>query len=314
MTVHEGVAGQVIPNSTSLTFAVSRQRLADLSLVAGQCDYIGREGIEFYPQELQLFYCKGEALTPGVVLVQNYQSPKSKYKISRRTFAFETKYLFPLVKGPRIDRFEYRWDGLLVAFPYSKTHPHRPVDTETLHRESRLLLEHYQRHKKLIEDQTGYSDKIRGEGEFYGLARTGPYSFAPTYVAFRDNTKWRASVISTAEMPWGERKRFVFQNHAVSVCERSTGHFIALREAHYICAILNAPVVEQFIYASSDQRSYKIRPPVYVPTFEPRQPDHAMLAKLSMDAHDNPSRRDAIRHEIEAIYIRMCKRRQMRGA
>lgn len=310
MTVGEQVAGEVIPNSTSLTFAVSKQRLRDLSLAAGQCDYVGREGIEFYPQELQLFYYRAETSTPGVILVENYQSPKSKYSIKKRTFALETKYLFPLVKGPFIERFQYLWDGVLVAFPYDVTNPHRPVDAERLYGESRLLLEHYQRHKELIEGQTGYSDKIRGGGEFYGLARTGPYSFARSYVAFRDNTKWRACVVSTADTPWGENKRFVFQNHAASICEASTGRFIGAREAHYVCAILNAPVVEQFIYASSDQRSYKIRPPVYVPTFEPTRPEHAMLADLSVEAHDNPGRRNAVREEIEAIYVRMCKGRQ----
>jgi len=301
------VAGEVTPDSSSLTFASSGQRLRDLSVVAGHCDYIGREGIEFYPQELQLFYYQGETSTPGVILVHNYQSAKSKYKISRSTFALETKFLFPLVKGPLIARFEYKWDGVLVAFPYSGSDPHRPVDAEQLHRESRLLLEHYQRYKGLIQDQTGYSDRIRGEGEFYGVARTGPYSFASTYVAFRDNTKWRACVVQEAEMPWGERKRFVFQNHAASICERRTGGFISLAEAHYICAILNAPVVEQFIYASSDQRSYKIRPPVHVPPFDPDQPDHLALAELSKEAHLSSPRHAAIRNQIEMVYLRMCK-------
>ena len=49
-----GVAGQVIPGRTAFTFAKNRKELNDFSLIAGECAYIGREGVEFYPQELLL--------------------------------------------------------------------------------------------------------------------------------------------------------------------------------------------------------------------------------------------------------------------
>jgi hypothetical protein len=63
---------------------------------------------------------------------------------------------------------------------------------------SPFLLQYYEKWKKLLEQQTEYSDSIRGEGEYYGLARTGPYSFKSCYVAFRDNTKWCATVLTKA--------------------------------------------------------------------------------------------------------------------
>lgn len=59
---------------------------------------------------------------------------------------------------------------------------------------------------------------------------------------------------------WGGIKRPVFQNHAVSISEREDGNLITSNEAHFVCAILNAPITNDFIINSSDSRSFKIRP------------------------------------------------------
>jgi len=221
----------------------------------------------------------------------------------------ETKYLYPLVKGPAIDRFIHKYENLIVSFPYEESDPHRPISIDRLEKESPYLLKYYQKCEDTIRSQTAFSDKIRGPapGEFYGLARTGPYSFQKVYVAFRDNTKWRAVVVTSEKMPWGEKKRFVFQNHAVSICERADkSGYITFDEAHYICAILNAPTVERLIYSSSDTRSFKIRPPVFIPIYDRENPEHTELAKLSKLGHKSPNNILKILARIDEIYESIC--------
>ena len=301
-------AGQVIRESTAFTYAGSVAELRNFERIAGDCAYIGREGVEFYPQELLLFQYVDKGPKPRTVFLRNIQLPKSKYKIEERTLLIETKYLYPLVKGRLIERFAHKYEGLLVPFPYLPQSPHRPVPSEQLEDESPNLLRYYRDHREIIEAQTAFSDKIRGPdpGEYYGLARAGPYSFQNVYVAFRDNTKWRACVVTKKALPWGERKRFVFQNHAVSICERSEGGFITAEEAHYICAVLNAPIVERFILRSSDARSFKIRPPIYVPPFTPDDARHRRLAELSVLAHRQPDDIESLLLEINSFYIDLC--------
>lgn len=311
LSVSRAVAGQITPNSTAFTFAASRKDLDRVALVAGDCEYIGREGIEFYPQELLLWRYDSPGPRPGLAFLTNIQNAKSKYRIPRRRIPLETKYLHPLVKGPGIKPFSYTDDGLIVAFPYDESDPRRPVPAKALAKSSPLLSGFYQSERETLEAQTKFSDKIRGDdpGDFYGLARVGAYSFANTYVAFRDNTRWCAAVVTEATMPWQERKRFVFQNHAVSVCERRDGTFIDLEEAHYICAILNSPTVEEFIYASSDERSYKIRPPIYLPRFNALDSRHVALAAASKKAHASPQDSELVRTNIDHIYLAMCRDR-----
>lgn len=307
LETEQGVAGQIIPESTAFTFADSTDQLDRFRTVAGEAAYKGREGIEFYPQELVLFRYSRPGPKKGLVWLRNIQVKGSKYPIAERDVLLETRYLFPLVKGPKIEPFEHRYDGLIVPFPYEAADPHRPLSRAALRKTSPLLLSFYEEWADVLKSQTGFSDSIRGSdaGEFYGLARTGPYSFADCYVAFRDNSRWNACVVTEEDVPWGGKKRLLFQNHAVSICERSDGTFIDPAEAHYVCAILNSPTVSAFISASSDNRSFKIRPPVKLGQFDPSNKDHVRLSELSREAHNDHSDLDRVRADIDSVYLQL---------
>ena len=266
----------------------------------------------FQDLTLLLFHYDGEGPVSGTAFLRNVQRQKSKYKIPGHRIILETKFLYPLVRGSEIKAFRHDYQGIIVPFPYVGRDPHRPLGVAQLGNHSPHLLEHYQRFEETIRQQTKFSDKIRGAnaGEFYGLARTGPYSFAETYVAFRDNTDWCASVVTPIKTPWSSVKRFVFQNHAVSMCERPSGGFITDDEAHYICAILNAPIVQRFIYGSSDERSFNIRPPVYIPEFDRTDERHRKLSSLSQEAHRERSRVEELQRSIDHLYLDLCLRRK----
>jgi hypothetical protein len=299
-------AGQVMPHNTAFSITDDISDLEAFRKIAGEPEYIGREGIEFYPQELFLFSLAPKPPTQsktGYVYVSNLQFTKSVYNVPTETLELETEYLFPLVKSVEIERFKHNYSGVIVPFPYKKTSPKRPLDRTEL--QGTKLLDYFCKYEEVIRKQTEYYQRIKGQnsGEFYGMARVGPYSFAECYVAFRDSTKWRATVILPVETDWGGRKRFVFQNHAASICEDSKGNFITEDEAHYICAILNAPIVEKFILQSSDSRSFKIRPPIKIPKYDDKNEKHKQLSQLSRTAHINAKNIDQIRQDIEKSYL-----------
>ncbi|GIL38037.1 N-6 DNA methylase [Roseiterribacter gracilis] len=306
LTWRDHVAGQLIEGSTAYTIADDQRELDRFRKIAGHCAYKGREGVEFYPQELMLFTYDGPGPTTGTVWVKNVQVARSKYRIPQQRVLLETTYLFPLAKGPGIGAFDYDDPEMLVAFPYDASNPHAPLSQATLEQTSPLLLAFYRRFKTQLENQTAYSDSIRGDGEFYGVARTGPYSFMSCYVAYRDNSKWCATVLTTKTMPWGEEKRFLFQNHAVSICERSKTQAIDLDEAYFIAGIFNTGVVRDFIYATSDNRSFKIRPPVHVPLFDKKNATHAKIAALAQEAHRKRKLRAVNLAKIETAYLKLC--------
>jgi hypothetical protein len=163
-----------------------------------------------------------------------------------------------------------------------------PISLKDLAKGSKLLSGYFNKFKKVFESQTQYNEKIIGEKhntEFYALARVGEYSFADHYVAFRDNSKWCSVVVSAVKTPWGELKRPQFQNHAVTISQNINGEFISLDEAHFICAILNAPITSLYVLNSSDSRSFKINPPIFIPQFDANNEVHKQLSTISVQAH-----------------------------
>ncbi|MCD4829799.1 MAG: hypothetical protein K8R90_10265 [Candidatus Cloacimonetes bacterium] len=285
----EVIVGQASSNKTLFSYASDETELEKFKKISGLSSYKGREGIEFYPQEV--FLLEVDNAIPSsedTVFVRNFQNRKSKYKIPQQTYKLERRYLHPLIKGIDIERFHLRETSFVVPFPYSSSNTRGPISIKELSKTSKLLAEYFNRFKKVIQQQTSYNEKIIGKKhskEFYALARVGAYSFADHYVVFRDNTKWQSAVVSLMETPWGEVKRPQFQNHAVSICQDDQDNFITNDEAHFICAIINSRVSEKYILNSSDSRSFKIRPNLYIPKYDASIELHVALSYLSKQAH-----------------------------
>lgn len=300
-------AVQLQEEITIFTFIKDKNSIDFLKKIAGVSEYKGREGIEFYPQEIMIFR-EDKSKTragKGVVWVENFQTKKSKYKIPKKSFRIETKYLHPLIKGVDISTFNLDESALMVPFPYEKENPRTPVSIEQLRETSPLLLKHFEMHKQIIINQNEYNEKIKGKygGVFYSVARVGNYSVAPFKVAFRDNTKWGAVVVSQKKKFVGENKIYLLQNHAPAISEKPDGTFISEDEAHYICAILNAPICEKYILHSSDSRTFKINPPIKIPVFDKKNSKHIQLCELSKKAHGDKKNIKQYREQIEKIYI-----------
>lgn len=305
------VVGQVNKSNTIFSYADDEKELEKFKNVSGESFYIGREGIEFYPQELFLLEIdKTMPISDNKIYVTNYQNNRSKYKIPPSTYIIEKKYLHPLIKGVNIERFHIKQSQYLVPFPYDESNCRSPIDIQTLNKKSPLLAKYLNNFKDIIESQTNYNDRIIGKkhtNEFYALARVGEYSFAKNHVVFRDNTKWQAAVATEIETEWGGLKRPLFQNHAVSICQTNGGRFITLDEAHYICATLNAPIIGKYILNSSDSRSFKIRPPIFIPEFDEQNPIHINLSNLSKSAHRDYLDKTKMKHINEKLDILCLK-------
>lgn len=305
--VKEGVVGKASANRSAFTYARNKTELDDFNIIAGSTGYTGREGVEYYPQELQLLTVKGINAN-GTVKLENYQNNRSKIKVGRQTPDLEAEFLRPLIKGVNISRFHVEPSEYVVAFPYDAEHNRIPLNKEELVDCAPNLMRYYQHNMAYLTAQTEYSDKIIGKKDapYYALARTGKYCHADWYVVFRDNTKWVAAVIGQLHTPWGGMKRPAFQNHCVSVCERADGTFITEDEAHYVCAILNSHIVEEYILSTSDKRTFKIRIPVRIDMYDETNPIHKKLSNLSKEAHNHYEDHkviENIRDEIDKLYI-----------
>ena len=303
------ICGQLQNNKTAYTYANNEEELKKLKKISGESHYKGREGIEFYPQEI--FVLKEDSTKSragkGIVWVKNIQNTKSKYKIPEKSFRLEKDYLFPLVKGVDIEPFNLKDSNLLAPFPYEFEKGRNVLNAKELQNKSPLLFKYFKSKREILDSQSEYNSKIQGKygNIFYSLTRVGEYSFAPYKVVYRDNTKWCASVISEIETSFGEKKLALPQNHAPYMSQNKN-KFITKEEAHYICAIMNSPTVEKFMLQSSDTRTFKITPPIFIPEYNNKNKSHKELSNLSIIAHKNKTEINNIRLQIDKIYLSIC--------
>lgn len=285
----------------------TKELLHEFKKVGGVSNYIGREGIEFYPQELMVFKLSDLKGTDNCTCLRNIQNKKSKYKVPEFDVLLETEFLHPMIKGKDITPFHVECGEYIVPFPYEKENPRVPISMKNLSKKAPRLANYYIENKKMILEQTGYNERIIGRenAEFYALARVGEYSYAQNYVVFRDNTKWAAAVISDVNTSWGGMKRPLFQNHAVSICEDNNGNYITLDEAYYICGIMNTEIVYKYMMQSSDSRSFPIRPRIYIPKYDEYNRIHRSIVRLSKQAHEvynNTEKMKIIVQEMNDLY------------
>ena len=302
--------------STSFSYANNSDELESFQRLAGHPDYVCRQGVEFYPQEVFLFeYDPQLPTTSGCVGVSIFQTKKSKYKVPRQSYLLEKKFLHPIVRGKEVSKFHIELSGLLVPFTYTSNDMRAPIPFAQLRKQSSRLANYLFGLKGILDNQTPYNQKIIGDKnntEFYAIARVGTYSFAKHFVVLRDNTKWGAAVVSTLKTPWGENKMPVFQKHAVTISQDLSGRYISENEAHFICGILNSNVVEKYILQTSDSRSFKIRIPVVIPLFNPNDKTHKGISMLSLNAHNlynNETEIAKIRQQLDKLYLGMLDKR-----
>jgi len=96
-------------------------------MIAQDSEYISRQGIEFYPEELWWFNVDHD-LPPfsGSIPLINVQNHKSKYHIPQKRVLLESKFLHPLIRSTDIIPFHVNISGLIVPYPYSKDNPKMP--------------------------------------------------------------------------------------------------------------------------------------------------------------------------------------------
>ena len=95
--ISRAIAGQCNASTTAFTYATNRKELDRFKIISGSSSYKGREGIEFYPQELLLL--KPLRRHGSTFLLQNYQNKRSKYKVAADTISLEKQFLHPLIKA-----------------------------------------------------------------------------------------------------------------------------------------------------------------------------------------------------------------------
>lgn len=204
----------------------------------------------------------------------------------------EKQFVYPLLGGPDVNRWEATPSQYVVC-AHDTTYDKVPVPEDILRSIAPKTFSYLEKFKEELSARKEYH-RWGATGPYYALYRIGPYTFSKhkvvwQHTGFRDRLK--SCVISHDKGPlWMPDQKIILISTNSS------------QESHYICAILNskrtATVLKSYLGIDA---STHIMDFAGVKEFNPANPKHAQLAKLSHHAHKSVGNPDETRRTEKDI-------------
>ncbi len=279
----------------------------NFDLIIGECFYKARSGVEFTPAEVYFLEPKEATKSKDSYIFQPSEFKNAKYKsLAGLPIQLETRFIKPVIKAPQIVPFGISKNNNYCIFPY-KNKESLSISMDELVKESPKLFNYFTNNKKVISKQSKKSLTIARGDDFYSLSKVGEYTFAPYKVAFRDNTKLSAAVISKITTPWGDEVMPICAKHCPYISQDKTGKNITEEEAYFLCGILNTPIVQRYFKFTYSARSFSINFNIKMPKYSNTNKFHKKIMELAKEATINNNSTDALYKELEENYLSLCK-------
>jgi hypothetical protein len=193
----------------------------------------------------------------------------------------EAELLYPLIRGRDLGRYctaTEHWHQIIPNDHYED------VKTEDEFAEHYpLAYSYFVNYRDLLVKRSTYK-RYQKHLPFYVIYCVGSYSFRKWKVAWMEQqapSEFRCAVLSDdANSPLPNKK--VMPDHKLYFADVDTA-----QEAHFVCAYLNSHPVRTWLggFLHGKQIGTSIFEFMYVPQFDPRNPDHERLAAISLKAH-----------------------------
>lgn len=282
-------------------------RYGILQAMAGECDWVaGRKGIT---ADLNgVYFVRPVAHRQNTIQIQSRPEAGKKNIGAARSAWVEDSLLYPLIKGAAdFDAFYLHLDApnanRLLTFVPNAAINGDDYDAADLAmnapalRQTRAWFTHYQ---ALLEERSTYRRQMKG-APFFAIYNVGPYTFAPWKVIWPEmSSNFFAAVAGSAPIPTGEVRPYV-PDHKIYFAA-----FGSPEPAYYLCALLNAPIVREWIEAHNVSIQVgDVFKHMNLPQFNPADPQHQQLARLSQQAHQthNEAARAAVVDQIALVSL-----------
>lgn len=210
----------------------------------------------------------------------------------------EPGLVYPLVRWSDVRRWAAGPSGWIILAQDLTTR--RGIDLATIKTQYPGTLRYLAQFEELLRARAAYR-RYQGDAAFYSMYDVGPYTVAPHKVVWRRmDRRMEAAVVGEVDHPLLGRRPAVPQETCAFLAAGSAD------EAHYACAVLNSAVVDFLVRAHSVRGGKGFGTPsllgvVRLVRYDPADPRHAELARMSRDAHAAAARGEDVEATQRAI-------------
>jgi len=258
----------------------STTELSIYSQLKGKNPYRAYQGVDTQPYGI--FCLQIKEVRPDKKIVIENMHGRGKWKIKSVSQSIEPDLVFPAISGGSIIKFGIESPFyILVSQDPQKREPY----TEEWMIDNVPLTYAYLRQFKdiLLSRKSKVIRELAENREFYAMYAVGEYTFARYRVVWKFMaSKINAVVLSKVRTPFGIKP--ILSTKTTALFAVNIKH-----EAHYLCAILNSDIINDFIKSfSSAGRGFgapSVMSNLAIPKFDADNKIHKRLMKLSEDAH-----------------------------
>lgn len=200
----------------------------------------------------------------------------------KRRFWVEPDLLYPLLKGAAdFSAFKVtRRHNLFTFIPNAGIQRSDYASAERIVTALRLTNSYFENYRSVLQERSTYRTRMPG-APYFAIYNVGDYTFSPFKVFWAEQSgHFKAAVASGMQVPIVGNRSFV-PDHKIFFVD-----FNDENEAHYLCCMLNNPVVAEYLYSHNISIQVgNIFKHLDLPRYDSRNANHLRLVQVSRELH-----------------------------
>ena len=268
---------------TSLWMTADENCLSDIEKVLGNNEYKARTGV-FTGGANAVYWVSINSSKDAFVSVTNIVE-RAKRKVDKITTDIESEYVFPMLKGSGIKKWNVSYDTYLIC-PHTAQTKMWPISQNELKEDAPKTFEYLYGFKEELDKRNGFAgwEKEIQQKEFHAILRIGEYTFSRYKVVWKYiATEFVCAVVGTVNDKYLGEKTILPNEKVMYV---STDNEM---EAYYLCGILSSTLVAQCVesYMNPTSISAHVLDKLNIPKYNPSSEIHNQIAILCKEGHKN---------------------------
>lgn len=285
---------------SSIWLTAAENDLYRMKKVLGKNSYKARTGV-FTGGANGVYWLEINRVIDDKIEVTNI-SKKAKKKVKKVTKVIEMDYVFPMLRGSNVKKWNVTYDTYLLC-PHTAETKMRPVAGEILRTEAPETYEYLNFFKDDLDERKGFAgwEKEIQREEFHAILRIGDYTFSRYKVIWKYiASEFVCAVIGCVDSPYLGNKLLLPNEKIMYVSTEDEA------EAYYLCGILSSTLVAGCIksYMNPTSISAHVLDKLNIPRFDPDNQDHVAIARACKAGHGT-KKIDTYISEIDSIVERI---------
>ena len=266
---------------TSIWLTAGADSLALMKNLLGTNAYKARTGVFTGGANavywLRINGCQGEYISVTNVV------ERAKRKAEQVTAEIEKTFVYPLLKGSNVRKWNVRYDTYLLC-PHTAETRIRPVPGAVLAETAPKTMQYLSHFKPFLDTRNGFAgwEKQIQQQEFHAILRVGDYTFSRYKVIWKYIARtFICAVISTVDDKFLGEKPILPNEKIMYVSTQDEA------EAYYLCGLLSSTLVAECVksYMNPTSISAHILNKLNIPSFDRDNPLHQEISRLCKDGH-----------------------------